>query len=228
MNNSLDKTIILIPAFNAALHLEELLTRIKNIDPTIDILVINDGSTDKTAAIVESQNYQNCTILTNKTNRGKGYSLKRGFAYAFDNNYDYLITIDADLQHCPEEITQFAIKKNKGHICIGSRDLSMSKMPIGRWLSNNLTSFMVSIFGGKVIKDSQSGFRMFDLKVLKKMKADSNKFDFESELLFQTGLLNINVDDVPIDTIYKNENSSISHFGDTFRFIKQIWRRIML
>ncbi|MCP4704157.1 MAG: glycosyltransferase family 2 protein [candidate division Zixibacteria bacterium] len=224
MNNSLDKTIILIPAFNAALFIGELLTRIKKTVPSIDILVIDDGSTDETITKVKSQN---CTILINKTNRGKGYSLKRGFAYAFDNNYDYLITIDADLQHCPEDITQFVLRKNKGHICIGSRDLSMSKMPIGRWLSNNLTSFMVSIFGGKVIRDSQSGFRMFDLKVLKKMKADSNKFDFESELLFQTGLLNINVNEVPIDTIYKNENSSISHFGDTFRFIRQIWKRII-
>ena len=215
----------MIPAFNAARYLDELVTRIKNVVPSVDILVINDGSTDDTGTIAESLN---CYILANKTNRGKGYSLKRGFAYAIDKNYDYLMTIDADLQHLPEEIKIFLSQIGNGHISIGTRELSLSKMPLSRWLSNNLTSLMVSIFGGRVIRDSQSGFRMFDLKALKRMKAESNRFDFESELLFQTGLLNIKINEVPISTIYKEETSSINHIGDTLRFIKRIWKRIML
>ncbi len=225
MNNTPAKTIILIPAYNAAQQLEKLITQIKVMVPAIDILVINDGSTDETSSIAKSQN---CIVLTNETNQGKGYSLKRGFSYAIDKEYDYLITIDADLQHCPEDISRFINDTGKDQISIGTRELSLNKMPLSRWLSNNLTSLMVSVFGGKVIRDSQSGFRMFDLKVLKKMKAESNRFDFESELLFQTGLFNIKINEVPIMTIYNNENSSISHFGDTIRFIKQIWKRIML
>ena len=225
MNITPAKTIILIPAYNAALQLEKLITQIKVLAPAIDILVINDGSTDETISIVKSQN---CNVLTNNTNQGKGYSLKRGFVYAVDKEFDYLITIDADLQHCPEDIPRFISNAGEDQIAIGTRDLSIGNMPLSRWLSNNLTSLMVSIFGGKVIRDSQSGFRMFDLKVLKKMKAESHRFDFESELLFQTGLFNIKIKEMPIRTIYNNENSSISHFGDTIRFIKQIWKRIML
>lgn len=225
MNNTPAITIILIPAFNAARYLDKLVTRIENTVPSVDILVINDGSTDDTGTIAESLN---CNVLSNKINRGKGYSLKRGFVYAIDKNYDYLITIDADLQHLPEEINIFLNKTGNNSISIGTRALSLRKMPLSRWLSNNLTSLMVSIFGGRVIRDSQSGFRMFDLKALKRMKAESNRFDFESELLFQTGLLNIKVGEVPISTIYKEETSSINHIGDTLRFIKQIWKRIML
>ena len=215
----------MIPAFNAAQSIEKVVTRIKNAVPAADIVVINDGSTDTTGTISKQQN---CTVLTNEINRGKGFALRRGFAYAIENNYNYLITIDADLQHLPEDIPRFLAKTGNGSICIGTRDLSLRKMPMSRWLSNNLTSLMVSVFGGKLIRDSQSGFRMFDLQQLKKMKAESNRFDFESELLFQTGLLNNNVSEVPISTIYKNENSSISHLADTLRFIKAIWKRIML
>ncbi len=225
MNITPAKTIILIPAYNGASQLEKLITQIKALVPEIDILVVNDGSTDETSSIVKNQN---CIVLTNDTNQGKGYSLKRGFVYAVDKEFDYLITIDADLQHCPEDIPRFISNAEEDQIAIGTRDLSVGNMPLSRWLSNNLTSLMVSVFGGKVIRDSQSGFRMFDLKVLRKMKAESNRFDFESELLFQTGLFNTKIKEVSIRTIYNNEKSSISHFGDTIRFIRQIWKRIML
>ncbi|HHI02555.1 MAG TPA: glycosyltransferase family 2 protein [candidate division Zixibacteria bacterium] len=225
MNNSPARTIVLIPAFNAACYLEELVVRVKNTIPPVDILVINDGSADDTGNIARSLN---CNVLTNEKNRGKGYSLKRGFAYSLKKNYDYLITIDADLQHLPEEMKAFMNYAGNGSISIGTRELSMKKMPLPRWLSNNLTSLLVSIFGGKVIRDSQSGFRMFDLKTLKKMRAVSNRFDFESELLFQAGLLDIEINEVPISTIYNKERSSINQIGDTLRFVKQIWKRIML
>jgi len=225
MNISPIKLLVVIPAYNTARFLDDLINRIKNTSPTCDILVVNDGSTDNTAEIAQNQNVN---ILSNTKNQGKGFSLKRGFAYAIEKNYDYLITIDADLQHTPEDMARFLKNCSNGSIVIGSRELTMQKMPLHRWLSNNITSLMVSIFGGKLVRDSQSGFRMFHCGNLKKIKGESNRFDFESELLLQSGLLDIDIKEIPVETIYGREESSISHIGDIFRFIKQIWKRIMI
>jgi len=224
MNNIQAKLLILIPAFNAAGNLEELISRIKKAISTAEILVINDGSNDQTETIAKKMD---AVVLTNMQNRGKGYSLRRGFNYAIAGKYDYLITIDADLQHRPEEIEKFLNSSRDNHISVGTRRIAVNRMPISRWLSNNLTSLIVSILGGKLVRDSQSGFRMFKIETLKKMTAQSNRFDFESELLFQTGLLNINIVEVPISTIYDKEKSSMNHLLDTGRFIRQIWRRVL-
>jgi glycosyltransferase involved in cell wall biosynthesis len=224
MNNIPTKLLILIPAFNAAGNLEELISRIKKTVSAAEILVINDGSTDETEAIAKKMD---AIVLTNKQNRGKGYSLKRGFYYAIAGKYNHLITIDADLQHRPEEIEFFLERFGNNHISVGTRRIGVGRMPVSRWLSNNLTSLIVSVFGGKLIRDSQSGFRMFNVETLKKMKAESNRFDFESELLLQAGLLNISIVEVPISTIYNKGKSSMNHLFDTGRFIRQIWKRIL-
>ncbi|UCD94309.1 MAG: glycosyltransferase family 2 protein [Candidatus Zixiibacteriota bacterium] len=138
------------------------------------------------------------------------------------------MTIDADLQHLPEEIPLFIDSGWKADIYMGTRDLRSADMPIHRRLTNYLTSLIISIFSRQRIRDSQSGYRMLSTDVLRKLKIRSLKYDFESELLFQAGMLDINVAEVRISTVYEGSHSYINPLVDTLRFIKLIWRRIVL
>jgi glycosyltransferase involved in cell wall biosynthesis len=220
-----DKTLILIPAYNAGQYLQKLVSRIKKSAPGSDILIINDGSTDNTEVILKEINVR---YLSNDGNRGKGYTLQRGFDYALAHNYDYVITIDADLQHLPEEIPLFLNSSERADIYVGTRNLRSVDMPLERRLTNYLTSIIISIFSGKRIRDTQSGYRMLSADVLKKLRVGSIKYDFESELLFQSGALKADIAEIPISTIYEGSHSYINPLIDTGRFIKLIWKRIWL
>jgi len=216
--------LIIVPAYNAGKYLSELILRIKNSAPKSDILVVDDGSTDETSDILKSSNV---IVLVNSSNKGKGYSLQRGFDYAIENNYDYVITLDADLQHLPEEIPLLMDKIGTADIVIGTRDVSLKTMPLTRWISNSLTSMIISKFCGYRIRDSQSGFRMYSVGLLRKLNVKLLKYDFESELLIQAGKLNARFAEIPVTTIYQGSSSHIKRLADTGRFIRLIWRRIV-
>ena len=113
-------------------------------------------------------------------------------------------------------------------MAIGTRQMKLGVMPFARWLTNNLTSLIISIFSGMRIRDTQSGYRMISVDTLKKLRLKSVKYDFESEMLFQAGALNIKIDEIPIATVYEGSHSYINPLVDTGRFIKLIWKRILL
>jgi glycosyltransferase involved in cell wall biosynthesis len=218
------KILILIPAYNAAHYLPELVSRIKKAAPNMAILIVNDGSTDSTSDILPQLNI---LTITNSANQGKGFALNRGFGYAIEHGFEYVITLDADLQHLPEEIPLFINKVESADIIIGKRDISLKNMPLVRWLSNSITSIIISRFCGCKINDSQSGYRMYAVDLLKRLKLKSEKYDFESELLIQAGEQGAKFAEVPVSTIYRGSPSHINHLADTGRFIKLIWKRMI-
>lgn len=219
------KTLVLIPAYNASLTISELIEKVSEFIDKGDIVVIDDGSKDDTSAIAQRAG---AVVLKHERNRGKGEALKTGFKYAQKKNYDALFTIDADLQHDPSSIRDFLQKANRNFsgIIIGTRDIHLKKMPFARWLSNNLTSMILSILSGQTIRDSQSGYRLISTQVLKKVKLKAKKYDLESEILVKAGRKGFKIDAVPIKTIYPGGESFINPFVDTGRFIKLMWRTL--
>lgn len=223
MNSEPKKTLVLVPAYNAGKYLVELTERIRTAAPGTDLLIINDGSTDNSAEILESLGVD---YLTNNPNRGKGATLQRGFDYAVDNGYDYVLTLDADLQHLPEEIPRFLDYRPYVDLYIGTRDLRAKNMPPHRKLSNYLTSLVISIFSGRRIRDSQTGYRMISTELIGALTQTYIGYMFESEQLFLSGKLNIEIAEIPISTIYDDSPSFINPIMDSARFIKLIWKRI--
>ncbi len=136
---------IIIPAYNAEKTLSRLFTKILKHDFMSNILVVNDGSSDRTKEICEENNVE---VISNSTNLGKGEALKKGFQKAILDNCDFVITMDADLQHEPRFIPQFISKYNiyKHGIIIGKREKSLSKMPIDRIMSNTITDSIASVY----------------------------------------------------------------------------------
>jgi glycosyltransferase involved in cell wall biosynthesis len=217
--------LVAIPAYNAAETLAELIERIRRAVPNIPILVINDGSGDQTEAVATAAQVR---VISFPQNRGKGAALRAAFRYALENRYEGVVTIDADLQHLPEEIPLFLERYDGKSILMGTRQIDTEVMPFGRWVSNNWTSMIVSIFSTRRVRDSQSGFRLIPITVLKSLVLHTDRYDLESELLFKAGALRTLVREVPVTTVYRESRSYIAPFRDTGRFIRQTWKRIWM
>ena len=216
--------LVIIPAYNAGLTISELIEKTSKFVNKSDIVVVDDGSEDQTLGIAQRAG---AVVLKHERNRGKGEALKNGFKYALKKNYQAIITMDADLQHDPESIPDFACRvDNIPGIIIGTRKRNLKIMPFARWLTNNLTSAIVSVLSGQSIRDSQSGYRLISTQVLKNVKLKSKKYDLESELLIKAARRGFQIREVPIKTIYGGGKSFINPLVDTGRFIKLMWRSL--
>jgi len=195
--------------------------------PLERIIVIDDGSTDRTYELAKKAG---CIVLRKEVNSGKGAAQKLGFKEAMKRGVEYLITMDADLQHDPTYIPLFIDKLREGYdIVIGSRWKELHKMPRDRYLSNRLTTLAISLLTGRKVKDTQSGFRAIRSEVLRKIELKTNKYETESELLIKALLKGFKVGYVDIEARYGDENSKINRFLDTLRFLRMyvrlIWQR---
>jgi glycosyltransferase involved in cell wall biosynthesis len=220
------KYAILIPAYNAADTLPELLDRIGRYPVKPEkIVIIDDGSEDGTAGAVNGN--PAALVRSFNTNRGKGAALKAGFEIILgDVDTDYILCMDADLQHPVESIGKFVEKaenENAGFI-IGNRVKKPGLMPLHRILSNKITSWFISRLTGQHIKDSQCGYRMLRRDVLDQLHLRETGFQFESEMIIQAARSGYKIDFIDIPTIYQSDRSHIRNVIDTFKFIRLVIR----
>ncbi len=225
MKANKQNTAIVIPVYNSEKYLDELITKILYFFPKENIFAIDDGSSDNSAEICSSFGI-NLSKLSQ--NSGKGSALKKGFEEAIMNDFVFAITLDSDLQHDPNQIPVFIKKQNEkeADLIIGKRNFSIKKMPFPRICSNTLTSFVVSLVTGYKIYDSQSGYRLYNLNLIKNLKFVSEKYQFETEIILKFAKLKAKIDFVKIETIYKGQKSYISHFRDIMNFIKIVIHEI--
>ncbi len=217
------RIIVIIPAFNAAATLPALIETVKTAYPHVAVLVIDDGSLDGTGELARCHG---ATLLTHERNRGKGAALRSGFEYALAEDYDTVITIDADLQHDPGEIQLFLDDyQGDGAILVGTRRLD-SSMPWERKLSNTLSSFVASVVSGERIADSQCGFRLIPTEVLRRVRLSGDHYELEPELLIRAARAGYRIASVPIRTIYNGSASSIHPLRDTLRFLQMLLRSL--
>ncbi len=206
---------IIIPVYNEESNIEKLFIKMKQFDKK-DIIVVDDGSRDNTVAIVKRLG---AILLEHKINKGKGMAHRTGFAFAVKQGYDGIITMDGDGQHNPDEIEKFLKSVNYADILIGTRDMTLANMPIDRYLTNKVTTLVVSLIASQKVYDSQSGFRYISSEVLKKVPLVTSRFQTESEMLIKAGRMGFRIGRVRISTIYKEETSYINPVVDTWRFI---------
>ena len=217
------KTCVLIPTYNEANTIGELITQIRNYIP--DVIIVDDGSSDSTGTVA-SKNL--ATVLTNEKNQGKGASLKKGFDYALVSGFGAVITMDGDGQHFTEDIPFFmrlAQYSNTG-IIIGNRTLKIGNCPFVRLITNRFMSWLLSGITKQDIPDTQCGFRLIKKEVLEKVNLKTSHFETESEILLQASRLGFKIESVPVKTVYQGRSSYISPLVDTLRFIKLMMRQL--
>ena len=216
---TLHKILVAVPVFNEEKSIAQLLFEIQNYFSRTDILVVDDGSTDQTADML---NDCPCQVVTHAYNRGKGAALLTAIDFALKKTYKWIICMDGDGQHSPRFLPDFcmAIAADRFDIIIGSRYERHKRMPFHRILSNGITSVIISLCVNKYrIKDSQSGYRALRLSQLDINAFHETGFQLESEMLIKSGRAGSRILQIPIDTIYNDEHSSINVILDTIKFI---------
>jgi glycosyltransferase involved in cell wall biosynthesis len=220
------KTIaVLIPAFNAECSLAELIHRLRHTIDNMQIVVVDDGSTDRTSEIAASVG---AVVLRHQTNCGKGAALQTGFDFLNTQiEIEFILTMDADLQHQPEDVPKFLLaqQKTNADIVIGWRKRIGTRMPMHRILSNTITSTMVGMRSGVKIKDSQCGFRFIRRSVIERVRLGSTGYEAETEFLIKAARRGFKIEFVPVQTIYGKEKSYMTHWATTMNFIKVIFRK---
>ena len=225
MDSKIRSISVLIPAYNAGTSLEELIQRLRRSVGDMQVIVVDDGSIDKTAEIAQGVG---AAVLQHDKNYGKGAALQTGFNFLKKQiDVEFILTIDADLQHQPEDIKKFFSTQEQtgADIVIGWRERAGTKMPAHRMLSNTLTSALVSLKTGMKIKDSQCGFRLIRKNVLENIQLESRGYEAETEMLIKAARLEFKIEFVPIHTVYGSEKSYMTHWATTMNFIKVILRK---
>jgi len=213
---------VVIPAYNAEKTIAGVIEEIIKYGFENDnIIVVNDGSADRTEDEVKKQGV---TLIGHEENMGKGAALRDGFAVAGQKKLKKVFVIDADGQHDVSEVARFL--KLNGHydIIIGKRKDILSAMPLDRLLTNRTVNLVVSLLSGVRTTDVQCGFRYIDLKIFDKVQLKTNNYQTESEMMIKAVRQNYTVGFVPITTIYGNEKSYINPLVDTIRFISMAVR----
>ena len=225
LESIIKSTAILIPALNAECSLAELVNRLRNVVGNVQIVVVDDGSTDLTNEVAASIG---AVVLRHEKNRGKGAALQTGFEFLKNQSeIDFILTMDADLQHQPEDVPIFLIvqQKTNADIVIGWRKKIRTRMPVHRKLSNAITSVLVGIRSGVKIKDSQCGFRLIRRSVIESIQLESAGYEAETEFLIKAARRGFKIEFVPVQTIYGTEKSYMTHWATTVNFIKTIFRK---
>jgi len=211
---------ILIPAHNEEKAIGGLVAELKDKYETI--IVVNDGSSDKTALYAGENG---AVVLTHPVCSGKGEALKTGFAYIVKQNIDAVITMDGDGQHTAEDASNFerAYRRNKNvAMWVGKRKIKGTEMPVIRRLTNISMSLAISMLSGQWIPDTQNGFRLIKSEVIGKIRLSTSHFETESELLIKCGWRGYRISSVKISTVYASEKSKINPCTDTMRFFRML------
>jgi dolichol-phosphate mannosyltransferase len=226
--NNIQEFGILIPAYKPDLaKLKSLVLQLDEICKTCrcKIVIVDDGS--ELPKKFDLPGYIPLQIIRHPENLGKGAALRTGFRHFSENkNVDFVITMDADLQHPPQNIPDFIslYRDNSLKLVLGHRARKPGVMPFHRILSNTLTSLIISALTGKLIRDSQCGYRLIDRSLISGFPVKENGFHFESEFLLKCGWHHIPIGFVSIPTIYDKEKSSIKNIRDTVNFVVLILR----
>ena len=178
----------------------------------LDIIVINDGSTDDTASIL-SEYGQQIRLLQNDGNRGKGFSLRRGFDQAIRLGYENAISIDSDGQHLPSDIPAFveAAVQNPGVLLMGSRNMEQEGVPGKSSFGNKFSNFWFKFETGITLPDTQTGFRLYPLRPIKHLWLFTTKFETEIELIVKLAWKGVKILPIPINVIY-DKDERVTHF----------------
>jgi glycosyltransferase involved in cell wall biosynthesis len=200
---------VIVPTYNNAVTLEDVLTRILNF--TSNIIIVNDGSTDSTSDILKK--FKDLEQIHIPKNQGKGNALRKGFKKAIELNYEHAITIDSDGQHFPEDLPLFfqKIDESPDALIMGARDMTQEEVPGKSSFGNRFSNFWYYVETGIKLPDTQTGFRSYPLKMIKKMKFFTKKFEFEIEAIVKLAWRGAEVISIPIKVIYDFEER-VSHF----------------
>jgi len=208
------RAVAIIPAFNEAGTIADV---IAGLAGTVEhVLVVDDGSTDGTAAIARRAGAE---VLEYGGNRGKGHAIRSAIAVAMDRGFTHALMLDGDMQHLPNEAPRLLEKaaQSGADVVLGERRFGRDEMPASRYHANRLGSRVLSWFVGSRFQDTQCGFRVFRLEALRGVALKARGYDIETEMLVKLSRHGATIATVPITAVYAGQRSKLRPVRDTTR-----------
>jgi glycosyltransferase involved in cell wall biosynthesis len=220
MNLNRSSVLAVIPAYQESAQVGKVVTAV--VEQGVPVVVIDDGSTDATAANAERAG---ATVLQQRRNMGKGVSLKAGFTWGLERDYQAFLTMDADGQHDPAEIPHFLQRFNEkqSDLLIGARNFN--EMPWTRYTTNTIGRWTLTWLLGEEMHDNQSGYRMLSRRMAEaSFESSETGYEFEVDMIVICKQRGYRLNWIPIRTIYNGERSHINHVQHVYNYARLLWR----
>ena len=224
-------TLVITPTYNEKENIENIIRKVFSLEKGFDMLIVEDNSPDGTADIVKRLMQEFPDRLFIKERKGKlglGTAYLDGFRWGLEHGYEYMIEMDADFSHNPDDLPRLyeACASGKGDVVVGSRyvegKISVVNWPMGRLMMSYFASVYVRLITGMKVMDSTAGFVCYSRRVLEKMKFDKVKFvgyAFQIEMKYTVTRLGFKIYEVPIiftDRVLGTSKMSMKIFKEAF------------
>ena len=227
----MDRKVVIIPTYNEKENIEAIIRAVRALEEDFHILVVDDGSPDGTASIVkglQASDYPDSLFLLERPGKqGLGTAYMTGFRWALDHGYDYIIEMDADFSHNPEDLPRLykACSEGGADLAVGSRycnGISVINWPIGRVIMSYFASKYVKTVLRMKVYDTTAGFKCYRRKVLETIDMDRIKmrgYGFQIEMKYNAFRLGFKIVEVPIIFVDRKKGTSKMSsgiFGEAF------------
>ena len=203
------KSLVIIPTYNEKENIENIIRKVISLDANFHVLIVDDGSPDGTAAIIQSlkkEFHMELHLIERPSKLGLGTAYITGFKWALQMEYDYIFEMDADFSHNPDDLIRLleACKNENVDLCIGSRYVVGGKVenwPKSRWLISYFASIYVRLILFMNIKDTTAGFKCYKKSVLSTINLDNIWFmgyAFQIEMKYSAYKLGFKLKEIPI------------------------------
>lgn len=202
----------IVPAFQAARTVGDVVSSLRAVWPVADapILVVDDGSSDETAARARDAGAE---VLVHTENRGKGRALLTGLERAAELGAQAVVSVDADGQHPAEEAARLALHPAPSDaLVLGIRDLASAGAPRANRTSNAISNFFLSAFSGRRMLDTQCGLRRYPVRPTLGLAIGGRGYSFEAEALLRAARAGWRIEQVPVRVVYPPESERVTHF----------------
>jgi len=220
MNWAADCAVV-IPCLNEARTIVSLVQEVRTLFPAV--IVVDDGSSDDTAQLAAEAGAE---VLRHPKTFGKGAALAAGWMRARERGCRWVISMDGDGQHAVADIPRLLdyAERTKAALVVGNRMGNAQAMPWLRRCVNRWMSRRISRLTGRTLPDTQCGFRLMSLDDWSQVHLNADHFEIESELLCRFIAAGKRVEFVPVQVIYRNEQSKIRPVRDTHRWFRWWWQ----
>ena len=229
MNNNI-RILVFSATYNEIENIRELISGIQKNLPNASILIIDDNSPDKTQDVIKElkKKNDNLFLIERGGKLGLDSAHKSAFTYAIENNFDYLITMDADLSHDPRELPEFVKNLENFSFVIGSRYVNGGKclMKGSRLIMSKLGNQTIKIVSGIKSNEFTTSYRGFNIKNLKNFNLNevkSNGYSFFMGTLFELEKNNIEIKEIPITFYDRRKGVSKIPKVEIFRTLKNLF-----
>jgi len=228
------KILVFIPTYNERENVEEMLKQLINLNIGFDVLFIDDNSTDGTGEVLDnlSNSHKNLFVIHRSGKLGVGSAHLAGIQYAYDNEYDLLITMDCDFTHAPEDIPKFISLADKADVVVGSRFIlsdSLSSWNLFRKFLTKLGHFLTKRVLG-IPYDATGAFRLYNLKKVDKNlfgKVESKGYAFFFESLYWLNKKGYRIAELPISLPARTYGHSKMNGREILKSLKMLLKMLM-